>query len=75
MGAKPIPKKKGEIKMNIELKIMVHEMIEYATQALKRHDSNDEHWKVLLSLLRHRAKRYVELFNQLEDEIEGDEEE
>lgn len=61
--------------MNIELKIMVHDMIEFATQALKRHDSNDKHWKVLLSLLRYRAEEYVKLFKELEDEIEGDEEE
>jgi hypothetical protein len=61
--------------MNTELKMLVHDMIEFATQALKRHDSNDKHWKVVLSLLRHRAKRYVELFEQLESEIEGDEEE
>lgn len=61
--------------MNTELNMLVHDMIEFATQALKRHDSNDDHWKVLLSLLRFTAGRYVELFEQLESEIEGDEEE
>ncbi len=61
--------------MNTELKMLVHEVIEHATQALKRYDKNDEHWKVLLSLLQYRAEEYVKLFKELEDEIEGDEEE
>lgn len=60
----------AEINKFKELKMLVHKMIEHATQALKRHDSNDNHWKVLLSLLRFTAEDYVKLFEQLEDEIE-----
>jgi|TARA_R100000479_G_C6334666_1_gene182963 hypothetical protein len=53
--------------MNNELKMMVHEIIENATQALKRYDNNDDHWKVLLSLLRYNAKGFVKTFNELEE--------
>ena len=52
--------------MNNELKMMVHELIENATQALKRYDKNDEHWKVLLSLLRYDAKKYIKEFEEIE---------
>ena len=52
--------------MNNELKMMVHEIIENATQALKRYDKNDDHWKVLLSLLRYNAKDFAKVFNEIE---------
>ena len=50
--------------MNNELKMLVHEIIEIATQALRRHDNNDEHWKVLLSLLHYRAIEYAEMYKR-----------
>ena len=56
--------------MNNELKMMVHEIIEHATQALMRNDSNNKHWKVLLSLLRYKATEYVEMYQRLEKEEE-----
>ncbi len=52
--------------MNYELKMMVHELIENATQALKRNDKEDEHWKVLLSLLRYKAKDFITMVEQFE---------
>tara|TARA_R100001510_G_scaffold51662_1_gene51664 strand:- start:767 stop:940 length:174 start_codon:yes stop_codon:yes gene_type:complete len=52
--------------MNNELKMMVHEIIEYSTQALRRYDKNDDHWKVLLSLLRYKAEEFVPMFNKFE---------
>ena len=52
--------------MNNELKMMVHEIIENATQALKRYDKNDDHWKVLLSLLRYEAKNFIKRFEEIE---------
>ena len=42
------------------MKMQVHAIIENATRALKRYDSHDEHWKVLLSLLRYNAKEFIE---------------
>tara|TARA_R110002012_G_scaffold58404_6_gene151558 strand:+ start:2029 stop:2214 length:186 start_codon:yes stop_codon:yes gene_type:complete len=56
--------------MNNELKMLVHEIIENATQALRRNDDNDEHWKVLLSLLRYKAIEYAEMYKRLEKEEE-----
>ena len=52
--------------MNNELKMKLHEIIENATQALKRYDKNDDHWKVLLSLLRYNAKEFAKTFTELE---------
>tara|TARA_Y100000004_G_scaffold25283_1_gene25506 strand:- start:33 stop:203 length:171 start_codon:yes stop_codon:yes gene_type:complete len=56
--------------MNNELKMKLHEIIENATQALKRHDMDDEHWKVLLSLLRYNAREFNHLFTKFEGEEE-----
>ena len=56
--------------MNNELKMLVHEIIGNATQALRRNDDNDEHWKVLLSLLRYKAIEYAEMYKRLEKEEE-----
>lgn len=56
--------------MNNELKMLVHEMIGFATQALKRNDEGDDHWKVLLSLLRYRAKDLSRWFEENEGEEE-----
>lgn len=56
--------------MNEKMKMMLHEMIENATQALKRNDSNDNHWKVLVSLLRYRAEEFIPMVEQLEMEEE-----
>ena len=53
--------------MNRELKMKVHEMIENATQALKRCDNNDDHWKVLLSLLRFNAEAFIPMFEEFEE--------
>lgn len=54
--------------MNNELKMKLHEIIENATQALKRHDMDDEHWKVLLELLRYNAKEFIRIFEEGEEE-------
>ncbi len=53
--------------MNREIKTVVHEIIEHATRALKRKHENDEHWKVLLSLLRYSAREFVRIFEEGED--------
>ncbi len=50
--------------MNRELKMKVHLMIENATQALKRYDKDDDHWKTCLSLLRHDAKEFIRIFEE-----------
>ena len=52
--------------MNNEMKMMVHEIIENATQALRRYDKNDDHWKVLLSLLRYNAKDFITMVEKSE---------
>jgi hypothetical protein len=52
--------------MNNELKMLVHEIIEHATSAIRRNDNNDEHWKVLLSLLRYKAIEYAEMYDRFE---------
>ena len=52
--------------MNNELKMLVHELVENATQALKRYDKNDDHYKVLLSLLRYEAKNFIKRFEEIE---------
>ena len=52
--------------MNNELKMLVHEMIEHSTQALRRYDKNDDHWKVLLSLLRFKAEEFIPMFEEFE---------
>jgi len=52
--------------MNRELKTTLHEMIENATQALKRNHENDDHWKVLLSLLRYKAKEFIRIFEEVQ---------
>ena len=54
--------------MNKELKMKVHEMIENATQALKICDKDDDHWKVLLELLRYKAKEFIRIFEEGEEE-------
>ena len=54
--------------MNDKLKMIMHDMIEYATQALKRYDKDDDHWKTLMSLLRFEAIKYVEIFEKEEEE-------
>ena len=61
---------KGEINMNYKLKMLVHEIIDDATHALKLYDKNDEHWEVLLSLLRFRAEEYIEMYKEKEEEEE-----
>ena len=50
--------------MNNELKMMVHEIIDNATEALRRYDNGDEHWRVLLSLLHYRAIDYAEMYKR-----------
>jgi|TARA_R100000084_G_scaffold104966_1_gene62012 hypothetical protein len=60
-------KQKERTKMNREIKTVVHEIIEHATRALKRKHENDEHWKVLLSLLRYSAREFVRIFEEGED--------
>jgi|TARA_R100000479_G_scaffold172811_1_gene117845 ABC-type polar amino acid transport system ATPase subunit len=57
-------KQKERTKMNRELKMKVHLMIENATQALKRYDKDDDHWKTCLSLLRHDAKEFIRIFEE-----------
>jgi len=54
--------------MDRELKSAVHQIIEHATQALKRHHENNNHWKVLLSLLRYNAKDFIRMFEEGEEE-------
>ena len=56
--------------MNNEMKMMVHEMIENATAAIRRNDKGDDHWKVLVSLLRYKAIEYVEMYQRFEKEEE-----
>ena len=62
--------KKVPAKMDRELKTVVHEIIENATRALKRNHENDDHWKVLLSLLRYNAKEFIRIFEEGEKEEE-----
>lgn len=52
--------------MKNEMKLVVHDIIENATQALRRNDRKDEHWKVLLSLLRYKAEEYLAMFQEFE---------
>jgi len=52
--------------MNNEIKMLVHEIIEHATSAIRRYDNGDDHWKVLLSLLRYKAAEYAEMFYRFE---------
>lgn len=59
---------KKPAKMSRELKTIVHEMIENATRALKRNHENDDHWKVLLSLLRFSAQEFIRIFEEGEEE-------
>ena len=56
--------------MNNEMKMMVHEIIEHATSAIRRYDNDDDHWKVLLSLLRFKAIEYAEAYQRFEKEEE-----
>tara|TARA_R100001163_G_C5064694_1_gene202379 strand:+ start:2749 stop:2922 length:174 start_codon:yes stop_codon:yes gene_type:complete len=53
--------------MNNEMKMTVHEMIENATQALKRYDKNDKHWKVLISLLRYKSQEFITMVEKFEN--------
>ena len=53
--------------MNYEIRMLLHEMIENATQALKRADNNDDHWKTLISLLRFRSEDLQLLVKQYEN--------
>lgn len=54
--------------MNTEIKKAIHEIIEYATQTLKRYDNNDDHWIVLVSLLRFEAIKFVKIYEEGEEE-------
>lgn len=56
--------------MKYEMKMLIHEMIENATQALKRADNNDDHWKTLVSLLRFRSEDLQLMVEQFEEEEE-----
>ena len=56
--------------MNYEIRMLLHEMIENATQALKRADMNDDHWKTLISLLRFRSEDLQLMVKQLEEDEE-----
>ena len=54
--------------MNYEMRMLLHEMIENATQALKRADNNDDHWKTLVSLLRFRSEDLQLMVKALDEE-------
>lgn len=56
--------------MNYEIRMLLHEMIENSTQALKRADNNDDHWKTLISLLRFRSEDLQLMVEQLERDEE-----
>jgi hypothetical protein len=53
--------------MNYEMRMILHEMIENATQALKRADKNDNHWKTLVSLLRFRSEDLQLMVKEIEN--------
>ena len=54
--------------MNTEMRTRVHDIVEYATQALKRADNNDDHWKTLVSLLRFRSEDLQLMVKALDEE-------
>jgi hypothetical protein len=54
--------------MEQEMKMKIHEIVNYATRTLERHDAGDEHWETLSSLLRFRAKEYIAIYNKNNEE-------
>ena len=57
---------KEKMELDQQLKMLVHGIINNATEALRRYDNDDEHWRVLLSLLRYRAEEYAEVYQRFE---------